>query len=134
MKDISDIIIGRELEELIVEQLLKETQTSYYEYVMKLENGCLQIANDLRTGNQAGAFQNIINLTEGLGWLLDVEARMQEQRFKINSQIVNALDFLNEVNDALEAEDIVTVADLFEYEIAPLFASASEWTFQEIQN
>ena len=130
----SDIIICRELEELIVEQLLKETQTSYYEYVMKLENGCLQIATDLRIGKNEQAFQNIINLTEGLGWLLDVEARMQEQRFKVNSQINNALDVLNDVNESLEAGDIVTVADLFEYELAPMFASATEWTFTEIKN
>lgn len=115
-------------------ELLQETQTSYYEYVAKLETGCIQIATNIRIGQNEQAFQNIINLTEGFGWLLDVEARMLEQNYKINSQITAALDILNEVNDALESGDLVTVADLFEYELAPMFNSAIEWQFVEINS
>ena len=122
------------MEEYIVDQLVKDTQQTYYEYVSKIEQGCIQIATDLRVGNNDAAFKEIINLTEGFGWLLDVEAHMLENSYKVNSRLAEALDFLNEASDALEGGDTVTVADLFEYELAPLFSSATEWTFSEITN
>ncbi|MEY2371416.1 hypothetical protein [Lysinibacillus capsici] len=115
-------------------ELMQETQQSYYEYVIRIEQGCHQIANMLRIGQQADALQMIIDLSEGMGWLVSVEHYMIEQNYKVNSQTKEALVMLNEINHALEISDFVTVADLFEYEIAPLFASASEWIFEKVEN
>lgn len=115
-------------------ELMQETQKTYYEYVLRIEQGCQQIANMFRIGQQAEALQTIIDLSEGMGWLVAVEQHMAEQNYKINSQTKDALEMLNEVNEALEIGDFVTVADLFEYEIAPMFASASEWIFEKVEN
>ncbi len=115
-------------------ELMQETQQSYYEYVVRIENGCQQIANMLRVGQQTEALQTIIDLSEGMGWLMTVEQYMMEQGYKINSRTNEALDMLNDVNYALEISDFVTVADLFEYEIAPIFSSSSEWIFDKLKN
>lgn len=115
-------------------ELLIETQQSYYEYVVKIKGGCQQIADHLRAGKQAEAFGLIANLSEGIAWLVTVEQHMSENFLRVNSRMNEVVDMLNEVNQAIEIGDIVTVADLFEYEIGPMFESASEWTFEKIQN
>lgn len=115
-------------------ELLQETQHSYYDYVVKIEGGCQQISNNLRTGKQVEAFEMIADLSEGVEWLITVEKHMLEKHYRINSCLNEMIDMLKEVSQALEIGDSVTVADLFEYEIAPMFMSASEWTFEKIEN
>lgn len=115
-------------------ELLQETQQSYYDYVVKIKGGCQQIADYLRAGKQAEAFDGLANLSEGIAWLVSVEQHMTEDFFRVNSRMSEVVEMLNEVNKALEIGDIVTVADLFEYEIGPIFESASEWTFEKIKN
>ncbi|MCS5503271.1 hypothetical protein NY607_19375 [Lysinibacillus sp. A4] len=115
-------------------ELLQETQHSYYDYVVKIEGGCQQIANCLRTGKESDAFEMLMDLSEGIEWLVTVEHKMREYFYGIKSRLPEVLGMLKEVKQALEIGDIVTVADLFEYEIAPMFVSASEWTFEKLKN
>lgn len=110
---------------------IQEIKETYYEYVSKLSNGCLTIANLIRRGNYSDAFESIVAFSEGMQWLLSVEQALGKQGLHINSRIVEANEFLTEINAALESQDIVTIADLFEYEIQPLFSSATEWVFTE---
>lgn len=112
-------------------ELNLDIQQSYYEYIVKLEVGCQQIATDLRVGKSEEAFQQIINFTEGISWLLNAEAHMKAEGYIINSRVQEATAFLQEINEALEIGDIITVADLFEYEISPIFSSAVEWQFNQ---
>ncbi|WP_342581020.1 hypothetical protein [Ureibacillus sp. FSL W7-1570] len=114
-----------------MEKLINEIKNSYYEYVVKIAPGCEIIANKLRIGEIEDALYNIIQFSEGLSWLLAVEEKLKEQHFMINSRISEAQELLKEINEALEHKDFITVADLFEYEIQPLFNSASEWTFEK---
>ncbi|MFC5540563.1 hypothetical protein ACFPOH_02045 [Ureibacillus suwonensis] len=116
-----------------MENLLEELKQSYYEYVQKIAPGCIIIANEFRTGNIAEALQSIGNFAEGLDWLLTVETKMLEHNLKIKSRIFEAKNFLKEINKALEQKDYITVADLFEYEIEPLFSSSVEWTFEKVK-
>lgn len=111
---------------------LEELKNSYYEYVSKIADGCQIIANLIRKGEYEQAFNTIGDFAEGTAWLLTVEQSLENQGQKINSRISEANDFLVEINTALEQQDIVTIADLFEYEIQPLFSSAAEWTFTEL--
>ncbi|AWE06389.1 hypothetical protein DCE79_02870 [Lysinibacillus sp. 2017] len=113
------------------QQLITDTKESYYLYASGIAQGCNQIANDLRTGQIENALNSIANLAEGIEWLLNVEQILAQHNLKIRSRIMEANEFLMEVNDALIQNDTITVADLFEYEIQPLFDSASEWAFQE---
>lgn len=110
---------------------LREIKESYYDYISKIENGCLMISNLIRQGNYSQAFESIIAFSEGIQWLLSVEKTLNEQAYVINSRITEANDYLLEINTALETQDFLTVADIFEYEIQPIFSSATEWVFVE---
>lgn len=108
---------------------LQDLKDTYYEYIGKVGSGCLTVANLIRAGHYQDAFQGIIDFAEGMQWAITVEASLQEQGYVINSRIAEASELLTDVNEALETQDMITVADLFEYEIHPLFSSASEWIF-----
>lgn len=111
----------------------EELKHNYYEYVSKISEGCLVITENLRKGHLEQAFLSIINFSEGIEWLMAAEQILKEQNLVINSRISEANDFLNEINQALEVQDFILVADLFEYEISPLFSSASEWIFMAVK-
>ena len=108
---------------------IDEMKNTYYEYVNNVSEGCQTISNNLRTGNLADAFQSIANFAEGLEWLLKAEDILAKEGFQINSRISEATEFMIEINSAIEEQDVTLIADLFEYEIKPIFSSASEWVF-----
>ncbi|QDQ01369.1 hypothetical protein FOH38_13345 [Lysinibacillus fusiformis] len=113
-----------------MEQLLEETKLTYYEYVANIKKGCLEIAQQLRTEQFSNAFESITNLAEGLEWLIQIEQLMLQNQYNIKSKTKDAIPFFIEINEALENKDYILLADLFEYEIAEIFTSASEWTFE----
>lgn len=108
---------------------INEVKNTYYEYVRDVNLGCKTIAITLRKGELAQAFQSIEHFAEGLEWLLTVENAMQVQGWTINSRIEEAQWVMKEINEALENKDLTLMADLFEYELVPIFLSASEWVF-----
>lgn len=110
---------------------IEEVKTSYYEYISKISEGCQIISNELRNNELESSFHSIANFAEGLQWLLQVEEALMNQGYEIKSRIAEAAEFMNEINDAIEQQDFTSVADLFEYEIKPIFSSASEWIFTE---
>ena len=111
---------------------IKETQTSYYEYITQISQGSLFISDKLREGNITQATTTIIDLVEGLSWMLQVEELMKENNYLIQSATQTAAEHLNEINDALSRQDYVFVADLFECEISPIFNDAENWKFEKI--
>ncbi|MFT9819928.1 hypothetical protein [Lysinibacillus sp. NPDC056185] len=113
------------------QQLINETKESYFNYVNKISRGCRLIAEDLRQGKMAIAFQNIIDLAEGLNWLISVEDKMSQLNITVNSSIKEASEFFIEINIALEQENYILVADLFEYEVQALFEASEDWTFEK---
>jgi len=120
-------------EYMMQNELLIETQQSYYDYVVKLQDGCQQIANSLRAGEQSQAYQMIANLSEGIEWMITVEKYMFDNFFRINSRLKEVIDKLSDLNVALEVNDFMEAANLFEKEICPMFVSASEWTFEKMK-
>lgn len=112
-------------------QEIVEIKDTYYEYISKVSTGCQYISDVLRREEYEEAFQSIINFSEGIEWLVLVEEKMAEHGLKINSRIYEAKEFITEINLAIENQDFTLVADLFEYEIKPIFESASEWVFTQ---
>ncbi|MFB5085902.1 hypothetical protein PGC35_01585 [Psychrobacillus sp. PGGUH221] len=112
--------------------IIEETQNSYYEYISQISRGSFNISNNLRLGNITLATTSIIDLVEGLSWLLQVEEAMKENNYVIKSATQVAAEHLNEINEALSRQDYVFVADLFEYEISPIFEDAENWKFEKI--
>lgn len=115
-------------------ELTLETQEQYYEYISKIGKGCQNIADKIREGNMEIAINSIIELSEGLTWLLAVEDYMLNNQYKIESSTIKASEFLNDINNALELQDYVLVADLLEYEIKPIFKATEKWQFTKMTN
>lgn len=114
-------------------ELLLDTQQSYYEYVGKVQQGCHIIASSFQSNNLEQAFHLIADFSEGLEWLVTVEQHMQANHYVINSRIQEVIERLTILNGLLEKREIEAITYLFQNEIAPLFASASEWTFKKVQ-
>lgn len=112
--------------------LIEETQNSYYDYITQISKGSLLISNKLREGDITLATTSILDLVEGLSWLLQVEEAMKENNYTILSATQAAAEHLNEINEALSRADYVFVADLFEYEISPIFGDAGNWKFERL--
>jgi len=110
---------------------VNELKTSYYEYIANVPQGLKIIINFLAENEMEKAFNSIADLAEGLSFLLKVEDAFKEQNILINSRITEAVTIFNEVNESLVNEDYIMLKDLIEYELLPIFSSASEWTFQE---
>lgn len=98
-----------------------EVIVSYNDYLTKVPDGSIQIANFLREDNLENALQMILNFSEGMGWLVQAAELLIQNDVNVQFEIEKIHGFLYEVNHGLEIQDYVVVADMFEYEIAPFF-------------
>ncbi len=112
-----------------MENLILETQQSYYGYIKKVENGAIMISEQILSGQLDIALKGIADFSEGLAWLVSVELLMIENGYYIESATMKVQTYLKEINEALNREDYTYIADLFKYEIAPSFEVAELWEF-----
>ncbi|WP_102692927.1 hypothetical protein [Rummeliibacillus pycnus] len=116
-----------------MEKIVFETQQSYYEYIQNVVKGCQNISDHLREDNTSEALQEIYQFTEGIDWLVKVEELMLHHNFTIQSHVREAVPFLIEINESLDKQDFVYVADLFEYELQPIFEKCQNEKFKRIE-
>lgn len=112
--------------------IFKEVEQSYFEYLQVLAKGCLEISNEFRVENTSEAITKLQQAVQGMTWLIEIEEGMKKNQYDINSVMEKASEFLTEINDALEKRDYVFVADLFEYELQPLFEQQLKEKFNKI--
>lgn len=108
-----------------MEQVVTDTIESYNNYLKRLPNGCLQIAEHLRNNEVSDALKMILDFSEGATWLVDASSLLQSMQITVDLPVTKIHEFLNEVNSGLEIQDYVVVADMFEYEIAPFFEACA---------
>ncbi|MBB3908594.1 hypothetical protein [Anoxybacteroides rupiense] len=113
--------------------LIYETQDSFYEYIVRVAQGAETIASDLREDRIGEALQLIVQFSEGVSWLIQVILLMRENNYSININPSEMNEFLVEINDGLERQDYIIVADMFEYEIKPFFEEAAKEKFHEMK-
>lgn len=94
---------------------------SYNDYIGRIKNGSLLIAESLREDRVSTAFQMIADFSEGITWLIQSAELLQKNGVQLDLEITKLNEFLAEINSGLEIQDYVLVADLFEYEIAFFF-------------
>ena len=116
-----------------MENLVIETQQSYYEYIQNVVEGCQSISDHLREDNTSEALQEIYQFTVGIDWLVKVEELMIKHNFIIQSHVKEVVPFLIEINKSLDKQDFVYVADLFEYELQPIFEKCQNEKFKRIE-
>ncbi|MGN7478777.1 hypothetical protein ACTHOQ_13065 [Solibacillus silvestris] len=100
---------------------LQEVLVSYNAYIKNVPTGAMYIANNLREDNLNDALMAIKDFSEGVLWLSHASELMKQNGAKAELNIEQIQEFLIEVNEGLEKQDYVLVADMFEYEIAPFF-------------
>lgn len=105
-------------------EVVSEVVESYKQYLKNIAPGSMQIATYLRQDEIQEALQLILKFSEGMGWLVQATDLLSQNDVKTTLQIEQIHEFLNEINNGLEIQDYVLVADMFEYEIAPFFEQA----------
>lgn len=113
--------------------LIYETQDSFYQYIERVAVGTQTIADYLREDRVGEAMQLIAQFSEGVAWLTKVIVLMKEHKYHINIDPSQINEFLLEINDGLERQDYVIVADMFEYEIKPFFEGAAKERFYQMK-
>ncbi|MFJ6264928.1 hypothetical protein [Lysinibacillus xylanilyticus] len=98
-----------------------EIVDEYYKYVAKIPTGLQYIADNLRADNIQTALNEILNFSEGITWIKQMEEILMEQGVNTNLNKHQLEDYLNLINEGLEKQDFVLVADIFEYEVMPYF-------------
>ena len=113
--------------------LIYETQESFYQYIERVALGSQSIADYLREDKVGEAMQLIVQFSEGVSWLAQVIVLMREHHYYIDIDPSKINEFLMEINEGLERQDYVVVADMFEYEIKPFFEEATKERFYQMK-
>ena len=96
---------------------LEEVKEQYYSYIEKIPQGADYIVNNLREDNLEKALLTINDFAEGIMWLITMADILSTDIVNVNK----IKEYLLEINEGLELQDFILVADLFEYEIKPYF-------------
>lgn len=94
---------------------------SFNQYLENVAKGSVQIAEHLRKDELQEAMQLIFYFSEGMTWLIQASELLKQNKVEVDFEHEKINEFLNEINNGLEIQDYVIVADMFEYEIAPYF-------------
>lgn len=89
------------------------------EYIVNLKISISKTAECLKSIQYEKGMAMIEPITEGLIWLLMVVQNTRDvQKGEISIEEIN--EKLNEIVEAMQNEDDILVADLFEYELLPI--------------
>lgn len=111
-------------------EILYESIQSYNKYLEKLPNGCQEIANLLREDSINEALKIVLQFSEGVFWLVEINTLIEKNGIKQELEVEKIHEFLNEVNTGLEIQDYIVVADMFEYEIKPFFENCNYYSIK----
>lgn len=103
-----------------------EVIESYNQYIKNIAPGSYQIAEHLRKEEIQQALRLILQFSEGMGWLMQANDLLNQNDVAVTLKIEQIHEFLEEINNGLEIQDYILVADMFEYEIAPFFEQVAE--------
>ncbi|MGM0841686.1 MAG: hypothetical protein ACQEWE_13205 [Bacillota bacterium] len=99
-----------------MDQLIKETQDSLEQYTPRLLSAIKDLVIFFREENTIKAFEIFNPIIEGVEWVVKAVVLMNNNEKYIDD--LNTLNnFLESINEAINHEEYVMVADIFEYEI-----------------
>lgn len=93
-----------------------ETLQTAYDYMIKLINVSKNVAEQLKAEEVGQAYEVVIQIFDGCTWLIDalmLTNDLHDKPLEMNNLKVLLNTFIN----ALENQDNVLLADLFEYEL-----------------
>ena len=102
-----------------IEQQIELICTAY-EYINKLTQGTLEATEYFHSGQEDKGFQSVSLIADGTLWLVGaIELTRRVQKEEIKTEGIMAK--INEINEAMQKNDTVLIADLLEFEIVPVF-------------
>lgn len=104
--------------------LMKEVVESAIEYIDRVIIGIEGINEDFQRGREDRATNSIVQLIEGIQWLLHAIEGTRAIHGDISIDIAGINPIFNQLVEALENADYVLLGDLLEYEIIPV---VKEW-------
>ncbi|MFC9541771.1 hypothetical protein ACFTQ7_18100 [Lysinibacillus sp. NPDC056959] len=104
-----------------MDELILSTMESYNQYIDVVFTETEKIVKSLRDGNIQVAIKNILDFSEGVDWMAQVNEKLAILGYENSLYIKKIHEFLEEINSGLEIQDFLLVADIFEYEIKPFF-------------
>jgi len=133
MENKIDKINNKESEESNLEQLINDTLNSCAEYIPKLKDASMEVAELIHSSDNKKALSMMPSIFEGLGWLVEAVNALQKHNCLLDIDLKVLMQKLEEVKSALEKRDYVLTADLFEYEIEPILDNWLEKVNEHIQ-
>ncbi|MFF2796878.1 hypothetical protein [Lysinibacillus xylanilyticus] len=108
-------------------ELIIETVISYNKYLNQIIDGCNSIVNKIKTDNFTEALQMILQFSEGVEWLAEVNEKLAHFGYQNQMSMEKNHEFLEQINSGLEIQDFILIADIFEYEIKPFFENCKPY-------
>jgi DNA repair ATPase RecN len=106
---------------------IQEIKEEYNNYLDRVGEAAHTIAELLRENQIPEALGLIGDLSEGMNWLSEVNSKLKILNESVELNINSIGEFLLEINNGLEIQDFVLVADLFEYEVSPFFINCNKY-------
>ncbi|MED4888215.1 hypothetical protein MKY88_03435 [Lysinibacillus sp. FSL R7-0073] len=104
-----------------MQEVIQESMESYNEYIRNVIPGTVSIANKLRMDEAKEALSMISDFTEGVIWMSDINEKLKGLGYSVELNINDIQEYLEEINEGLQNQDFILVADMFEYEISTFF-------------
>lgn len=99
---------------------MQELKNELEVFILKLCRAIDDVSKAFYEGNVDIAFGTLTQLTEGFDWV----CRAYMGIYQGEKEVINKINIeLNKVNIALENKDYLLTADIFKYEIHPIFLS-----------
>ncbi|MFS0817756.1 hypothetical protein ABC382_12290 [Lysinibacillus sp. 1P01SD] len=94
---------------------------TYNQYIQKVPRGAMYIVENFRNENINAALNAVSDFSEGTLWLSEISTLLNSNQVSVIFDVTKINDFLIEINEGLNKQDYLLVADIFEYEIIPFF-------------
>jgi len=101
------------------EKLINETVQSLKDFLPKVSNSCISIADDLRSDNENSAMQEIKQFIDAIGWSIQAINGIKSLGYLLDIETSDINEYLIEAQEGLAINDLVIIADMFEYEFHP---------------
>ncbi|MEW9702571.1 hypothetical protein [Paenibacillus sp. SI8] len=107
-----------------MQDIVQETLESMKDYVPRLAAASEQIAHDIQT-HQAGWLDTLMAYLEGLDWLISAVNGIQrlDRRFLEGWNVELIKPLIDQMGEAMEQKDFVSLCDLLQYELRPTLES-----------
>lgn len=103
----------------------RELLISLQEYLIRFMGGLNEIVLLFQQGEEQKSLEQMLDVIEGLAWISEAISLTQEL-YSTKLDIGKINEFLIQLNEALENNDTVQIADIIEYEIIPIVAEWNE--------